>query len=101
MPDPAEHGAMIATALERLAAQQRDIERVDDDVDEVDRTLSAEIKDLRKSIETLVSEISLMRAEAALRDGEVRMLKRVMTALVAIGGLFATLFSGLLTPPHH
>ena len=101
MTDPNDHGALIATALERVNAQQRDIDGLDDDIERVELSLGDRIGKLEDSVKELVGEIRQMRVENAERAGEARMLKRIIAVVLAIGGVIATLFSGLLVPPHH
>jgi len=94
MPDPNDHGAMIAAAFERMNAQQRDIDRVDSDVDQVEDSLGDQIRKLDDKIEILIKQNAEMR-------GIIGALKWIVALLLGIGTILGALFSGALTPPHH
>ena len=105
MADSSEHSALIATAIERVNAAQRDIDRVDDDVERVEMSLGDRVGKLETAVtegfKTLSAEIKNMRTEADERAGAYLMLKRIIGTLLLVLGILATLFAGVFTPPPH
>ena len=105
LADPIEHSALIATVLARSHAAQRDIDRLDDEIEGVEMSLSDRMSKLEKTVidqfTALSSKIDDLALANAKRAGVEWALRWIIGMLLTLGVVIATFFSGVFNPPHH